>query len=247
VVIQSELRLVPIDDPKWSPIAHHDYLLWHTQVQTGQTAKLNKFLFLGGTGNGFRWDMLAGVSYKYGKSGISSDGQGVTDDGDKDTIERFMEKVDEQKDRKKETGPIAEEDKVEPTLEEIEAGVFGLGEDGEPADIPEVSLDDEGVTKLQRDMAELGQEDPEYPEIDWDELGLDELGLDELQVPEVTPATRGPETIVKAMERHEREQAEGATVAPVAEVEDETAVEKREVAPQIESDHPLARAVAKKK
>ncbi|MFH1665655.1 MAG: hypothetical protein ABIA77_05875 [Candidatus Omnitrophota bacterium] len=57
-IIQAELRLVPLKTRTEEYRSHSDYLLWHTKIQVGQT--VNGFLFLGGTGNGFRWDMLAG-------------------------------------------------------------------------------------------------------------------------------------------------------------------------------------------
>ncbi|MFH0764512.1 MAG: DUF692 family multinuclear iron-containing protein [Candidatus Omnitrophota bacterium] len=57
-IIQSELRLVSDKSPAHAYMSHSDYLLWHTKIQVGQTN--NGFLFLGGTGNGFLWDMIAG-------------------------------------------------------------------------------------------------------------------------------------------------------------------------------------------
>jgi hypothetical protein len=58
-VMQTELRQVPIAHltEDWSDMAWVDYMVWHNSIQIGQT-KLG-FLFLGGTGNGFLWEMLA--------------------------------------------------------------------------------------------------------------------------------------------------------------------------------------------
>ncbi|MFC1590466.1 glycerophosphodiester phosphodiesterase family protein, partial [Candidatus Omnitrophota bacterium] len=56
-VIQSELTLVPFVSFGQDIMAHMDYKMWHKNVQPGET-KL-KFLFLGGTGNNFRWRHLA--------------------------------------------------------------------------------------------------------------------------------------------------------------------------------------------
>ncbi|MEW6170605.1 MAG: cellulase family glycosylhydrolase, partial [Candidatus Omnitrophota bacterium] len=59
-IMQTELRLVPIQAPDpsmWDIRSYLDYLIWHSTIQPGQTA--SGFLFLGGTGNCFRWDMLA--------------------------------------------------------------------------------------------------------------------------------------------------------------------------------------------
>lgn len=59
-VIQTELRMVPANriDRSLSPLFHQDYLTWHSTIQPGQAA--SGFLFLGGTGNTFRWEMLGG-------------------------------------------------------------------------------------------------------------------------------------------------------------------------------------------
>ena len=58
-VMQTELRQVPIVKPSdWSDLAWVDYMNWHNSIQIGQTK--SGFLFLGGTGNGFLWEMLAG-------------------------------------------------------------------------------------------------------------------------------------------------------------------------------------------
>jgi hypothetical protein len=59
-VIQTELRMVPANqiDGSLSPLFHQDYLTWHSTIQPGQAA--SGFLFLGGTGNTFRWEMLGG-------------------------------------------------------------------------------------------------------------------------------------------------------------------------------------------
>ncbi|MDD5496160.1 MAG: methyltransferase domain-containing protein [Candidatus Omnitrophica bacterium] len=56
-VIQSELRLVPFANVQQDILSHNDYKTWHAQVQPGET-KFG-FLFLGGTGNNFRWERLA--------------------------------------------------------------------------------------------------------------------------------------------------------------------------------------------
>ncbi|MDD5439714.1 MAG: hypothetical protein PHS37_05980, partial [Candidatus Omnitrophica bacterium] len=58
-VIQSELRHITMDMPNWSRDAFVDYFVWHNLVQVGQT-KVG-FLFLGGTGNNFVWENLAGI------------------------------------------------------------------------------------------------------------------------------------------------------------------------------------------
>ncbi|MDD3089790.1 MAG: hypothetical protein PHT95_07585, partial [Candidatus Omnitrophica bacterium] len=58
VVIQAELRQVPVKNQNWQWWGYMDYLIWHTSIQVGQTVQ--GFLFLGGTGNGFLWELLAG-------------------------------------------------------------------------------------------------------------------------------------------------------------------------------------------
>ncbi|MFH1836528.1 MAG: TolC family protein, partial [Candidatus Omnitrophota bacterium] len=59
-VMQTELRLVPIKkSTDWSHRSWLDYLVWHNSIQIGQTK--SGFLFLGGTGNGFLWEMLSGI------------------------------------------------------------------------------------------------------------------------------------------------------------------------------------------
>lgn len=57
-VMQTQLRLIPSEKEDWSSYAYMDYLKWHETYQVGQTRE--GFLFLGGTGNGFRLSMVGG-------------------------------------------------------------------------------------------------------------------------------------------------------------------------------------------
>ncbi|MBK8576481.1 MAG: hypothetical protein IPN90_12680 [Elusimicrobia bacterium] len=60
-VIQTELRQVPVNaaDRRFSELSHIDYLFWHNTIQIGEDA--SGFMFLGGTGNTFMWELLGGT------------------------------------------------------------------------------------------------------------------------------------------------------------------------------------------
>lgn len=60
-VIQTELRQIPINaaDRRFSELSHIDYLFWHNTIQIGEDA--SGFMFLGGTGNTFMWELLGGT------------------------------------------------------------------------------------------------------------------------------------------------------------------------------------------
>lgn len=60
-VIQTELRQIPINaaDRRFSEQSHIDYLFWHNTIQIGEDA--SGFMFLGGTGNTFMWELLGGT------------------------------------------------------------------------------------------------------------------------------------------------------------------------------------------
>ncbi len=60
-VIQTELRQIPLNaaDRRFSELSHIDYLFWHNTIQIGEDA--SGFMFLGGTGNTFMWELLGGT------------------------------------------------------------------------------------------------------------------------------------------------------------------------------------------
>ncbi|MCK5451743.1 MAG: hypothetical protein KAI70_08255, partial [Candidatus Omnitrophica bacterium] len=66
-VIQTELRHITMKMPTWEKNSFVDYFAWHRLIQKGQTA--TGFLFLGGTGNSFSWENLAGTQFVFNDEG----------------------------------------------------------------------------------------------------------------------------------------------------------------------------------
>ncbi|KJJ83357.1 membrane protein [Candidatus Omnitrophus magneticus] len=72
VVMQAELRQVPLYKPSdWAYQGYDDYMIWHNSIQIGQSK--TGFVFLGGTGNGFLWEMLAGTKLEFKDGNVVSE------------------------------------------------------------------------------------------------------------------------------------------------------------------------------